>query len=264
MKKNGMNAKPTSLAAILLLAIPVTLVIVGLSRIRPDGISNFFIQLLRGEQISREDPNDAEYAELFADLARPETEPPRLLDSISLTEAFAQFPFAESYRHVYTVTYADGTRENTKCISLSRTGESYQVLIFDSALIDPQKLYLSATFDGQIYTVRDKQGNQRLYTPGEDFPLSSIAMLPDTDTFCAMLREHEQNPDASPLADCSAAVEESEQGRMLVLRFTDKETGSSEEYRYLLDYGILYSAVGMMDGVAWYTLETINFSDTPG
>ena len=261
MKKNSTGAKPTTLAAILLLSVLISLLIIGLSRVSPDGISDFFIDLLRGERSNHETPSDAEYADLFSALAGADTAPPRPLDSLSLTEAFAHFPFAESYTHIYTVRYSDGERESTKCISLTREGEAYQLLIFEGETVDPTKLYESIIFDGSVYVAQDMMGNRRVYTPGEDFPLSSVAMLPDTNTFCAILAEYEKDPSASPFSACSAVIEDAPEGRVLVLRFTDRETGSNEEYRYLLDYGILHSATGTRDGLVWYALDTIKFSD---
>lgn len=250
-----------STRAILALALIAALAVLALGLLQPTGIAELFARLLSGVGSSGEqDPEQQAYEAILDGLGQPETAAPRSLDALSLVEAFSQYPFADTYEHLYTVTYTDGQRSTTRCVSLTRAGEAYRILLFNGSKMAPGELLLSAEGDEETLQVRDTMGNQHLYLKGEDFPLSSVAMLPDTDTFCALLRDYEADPDTSPLSSCSAVVTDAPQGRMLTLTFVERDTGREEVYQYLLDYGILYSATSTQDGLTYYTLTTISFT----
>ncbi|MBR7185813.1 MAG: hypothetical protein IKD37_09440 [Clostridia bacterium] len=258
------NKKPLSLAAVALLALLALALIIGLSRIPIDGLTGLLSLLFsRGDDALT--PEQMAYETILAEMALPETvSPPSALDSLSLTEAFSQFAFADHYTHTYTVTYTDGNRTLTQCISLSRQGDAFKIALYEGTQPDPAALLRTGVHDGSTYQVEDNMGNSRLYVSGEDFPLASVAMLPDPDLFCDKLAEYERNPDASPFSDCAAVVSDTANGRLLTLRFTERATGSEEIYRYLLDYGILFDATSTRDGLLYYRLSTLAYSDGSG
>lgn len=252
--------KPFSVASVVLIALIAALLIFGLNRIPPDGLSNLLAKLIQGRDDTPLSPEQQAYETLFAEMALPETAAPRPIDSLSLTEAFAQFAFAEDYRHLYTVSYTDGERKLTRTVSLSRAGEAYELILFDGEKVNASSLLQTVRHDGETCVVEDSMGNEHLYLAGEDFPLASVAMQPDPNTFCALLEQYETDPAASPLSACTATVADSDKGRVLTLRFTDRASGREEEYHYLLDYGILYAATTRMGELVYYELQTQAFS----
>lgn len=206
-----------------------------------------------------EDPEQARYEALMQSLEPAETGAVRRLDSTSLLEAFALYPFADTYRQQYVVRYTDGERETARYVSLLRVGKAYRIMQFAGEKIDPSALLWMAECDGDSLKVEDRLGNKHLYLLGEDFPLASVALQPDPDDFCALLLAYEQSPDTSPLSVCTAELSEGVEGRELTLRFTYRESGQTEEYRYLLDRSILAEAKSTRDGVVYYRLETVSY-----
>ncbi|MBQ2768113.1 MAG: hypothetical protein IJF49_08580 [Clostridia bacterium] len=253
---------PPSVLLILILALVFALVIFGLAQLKPTGIADFLANLFGNDRDNPQENIAPEYALLLEQFADETAEAPIPVDALTLTEAFANFPFASHYTHQYTVSYTDGTRTSSHTISLTRSGEEYQILQYEGEQIDPNKLLFFARADASTFLLKDTLGNQHLYQLGEDFPFSSVAMLPDPEIFCEHLLAFEQRPTTSAYSACSAHIERHDAGRMLVLRFTEREGGGQEEYRYLLDYGILYSAVGTRGGEIYYTLDTLTFSTT--
>lgn len=213
-----------STKAILLAALAAVLAVLALSLLRPTGMAELFAKLIAGVGNNEQDPEQQAYAAIFDELRQPEPETPQSLNALSLVEAFSQYPFADTYEHIYTVTYTDGNRSTTRCVSLNRAGDDYRILLFNGNKVAPGELLLSAEGDAETFQVRDTMGNRHLYLKGDDFPISSVAMLPDTDSFCALLRDYETDPDASPLSSCSAVVSGTPEGRMLTLTFVERDT----------------------------------------
>lgn len=252
--------KPFSVASVVLIALMVALLIFGLNRLPPDGLSNLLARLMQGRDDTPLSPEQQAYETLFAEMALPETAAPRPIDALSLTEAFAQFAFAEDYNHLYTVRYTDGERQLVRTVSMNRAGAAYDLLLFDGEKVDGSTLLQTLHHDGETFIVKDTMGNEHLYLAGTDFPLSSVAMQPDPDTFCALLEEYETAPDTSPLSACTATVADSANGRVLTLHLTYRETGREEEYHYLLDYGILYAATSREGDLTYYEMKTLTYS----
>lgn len=252
--------KPFSVASVVAIALVAALLIYALNRLPPDGLSNLLARLIEGRDDAPLSPEQQAYEVIFNEIALPETSAPRPVDALSLTEAFAQFAFAEDYRHLYTVTYTDGRRSMTRTVSLTRTEENAQLAIFDGEEISTASLLQTLRHDGESCIIEDSMGNEHLYLPGTDFPLASAAMQPDPDTLCALLAQYEADPTASPLSACTAETADSEHGRILNLRFTDRATGRTEEYVYLLDYGILFSAAAREGDLTYYELKTTSFA----
>lgn len=255
--------KPFSVASVVLIALAAALLIYGLNSLPPDGLSNLLVKLIQGRDDGPMSPEQQAYETLFAEMAAPETSAPQPMDALSLTEAFAQFAFAEDYSHLYTVRYTDGERQVARTVALSRTKDAYELHLFDGEKAVASALRQSVQHDGESCVIEDAMGNRHLYLAGKDFPLSTVAMQPDPDTFCAMLEAHELSPDTSPLSSCEAAVADSDMGRVLTLRFTERDTGREEEYQYLLDYGILYAAASREGSLTYYELKTQGFSIDP-
>lgn len=257
--------KPFSVASVVVLALIAALLIYGLNRIPPDGLSNLLARLMQGRDDAPLSPEQQAYETIFAEIALPETAAPRPIDALTLTEAFAQFAFAEDYTHLYTVSYTDGTRRVNRTVSLNRKGKTYEMLLFDGEKINASALLQTVRHDGSTCIIEDSMGNEHLYLAGEVFPLSSVAMQPDPDTFCALLAQYEADPASSPLSACTAAIAYSPNGRVLTLRFTQRADGREEEYHYLLDHGILLSASSRQGDLVYYELKTQSFStDTAG
>ena len=262
-KPDSPKCRPPRVSAIILivvLALVFSLIIFALGQLNPTGIADLLANLFdRGNNSTQEDV-DPDYAAILDQLSNSPTSPPTDIDSISLTEAFANFPFAAAYEHLYTVTYADGARSSSRTVSLTRDGEDYRIVQYDGDQSNSRGMLWSAESTGDHFTVQDSLGNRQTYPKGSDFPLSSVALLPDPAQFCAELLAYEKDPDASPLSECSAQIAAADEMRVLILTFTRREDGSTEEYRYLMDYGILYSARGMRNGVIYYALDTVTFN----
>ena len=252
--------KPFSVASVVVIALIAALLIYTLNRLPPDGLSNLLARLIEGRDDLPLSPEQQAYEVIFDEIALPETSAPRPISALSLTEAFAQFAFADDYRHIYTAAYTDGQRRMVRTVSLTRFGEEAQLAIFDGEQINAASLLQTIRHDGDTCVIEDSMGNEHLYLPGTDFPLASAAMQPDPDTLCALLSQYEADPAASPISDCSAETADSAQGRMLTLRFTDCATGRTEEYIYLLDYGILFSAAAREGDLTYYELKTVSFA----
>ncbi|MBE6576487.1 MAG: hypothetical protein E7654_09485 [Ruminococcaceae bacterium] len=264
-RPDSRNRRPPRISAIILivaLALVFSLIIFGLGQLNPTGIADLLATLFNRDNDSTYEKDDPDYAVILEQLTGASTAAPTPIDSISLTEAFANFPFAATYDHLYTVTYADGTRSSTRTVSLTRNGEEYRIVQYDGDQSNPRGVLWSAESTGNDFTVQDSLGNRQTYPRGDDFPLSSVALLPDPDLFCAQLLAYEKDPDTSPLSECSAQIAHTDAMRLLILTFTRREDGSTEEYRYLMDYGILYSARGMRNGVIYYALDTVTFNPT--
>lgn len=261
--KNRRPQRITAIVLIVLLALIFSLIIFGLGQLNPTGIADLLASLFNRGDNSAQEGIDPNYAAILDQLGAAPTAPPTPIDSVSLTEAFANFPFSTAYDHLYTVTYADGTRSSTRTISLTRKGEDYRIVQYEGDQSNPRGVLWSAESAGDSFTVQDGLGNQQTYPKGDDFPLSSVALLPDPDLFCAQLLAYEKDPDSSPLSACSAQIAYADAMRLLILTFTHREDGGTEEYRYLMDYGILYSARGMRNGVIYYALDTVTFNPTP-
>lgn len=263
---DSQNRRPqriTAVVLIVLLALVFSLVIFGLGQLNPTGIADLLASLFNRNSGSEQEEIDPHYAAILDRLADAQTTPPSPLNSVSLTEAFANFPFSTAYEHLYTVTYADGTRSSTRTVSLTRKGEDYRIVQYEGDQSNPRGVLWSAQSAGDSFTVKDSLGNQHTYPKGDDFPLSSVALLPAHDLFCAQLLAYEKDPDNSPLTECSAQISSADTMRLLILTLTYREDGSTEEYRYLMDYGILYSARGMRNGVIYYALDTVTFNPQP-
>ncbi len=252
--------RPFSVASVVAIALIAALLIYALNRLPPDGLSNLLARLLEGRDDLPLSPEQQAYETIFYDIAIPETAAPRPVDALSLTEAFARFAFAEDYQHLYTVSYTDGDRTLTRTVSLSRAGSAYQLALFDGEKINASALLQTVRHDGETCIIEDTMGNEHLYLPGEDFPLSSVALQPEPATFSALLEQYEAAPADSPLSCCTAEVADSNHGRLLTLRFTYRGTDRTEEYLYLLDYGILFSATSRQGDLTYYTLKTQSFS----
>lgn len=260
------NRRPpriTAIVLIVLLALIFSLIIFGLGQLNPTGIADLLAALFSRENDSTHKNMDPDYAAILDQLADTPSAPPTPIDSVTLTEAFANFPFAATYEHLYTVTYADGTRSFTRTVSLTRKGEDYRIVQYEGDQSNPRGVLWSAESAGDSFTVQDSLGNRHTYPRGDDFPLSSVALLPDPDLFCAQLLAYEKDPDNAPFSECSAQISYADAMRLLTLTFTRRDDGGTEEYRYLMDYGILYSARGMRNGVIYYALDTVTFNPTP-
>lgn len=260
------NLRPKHIAAIVLivlLALVFSLIIFGLGQLNPTGIADLLASLFNRGDNDIQEGIDPDYAAILEQLADAPTSPPTPIDSVSLTEAFANFPFSTTYEHLYTVTYADGTRSTDRTVSLTRLGEDYRIVQYEGDQSNPGGVLWMAESTGDSFTVQDGLGNRHTYPKGDDFPFSSVALIPDTDLFCAQMLAYENDPDSSPLTACSAQISVADTMRLLILTFTYREDRSTEEYRYLMDYGILYSARGMRNGVIYYALDTVTFNPTP-
>ena len=261
--KNRRPQRMTAIVLIVLLALIFSLIIFGLGQLNPTGIADLLASLFNRGNNSAQEGIDPNYAVILDQLAGVSTAPPTPIDSISLTEAFANFPFSTAYDHLYTVTYTDGTRSSTRTVSMTRNGADYRIVQYEGDQSNPRGVLWSAESTGDSFTVKDSLGNQQTYPKGDDFPLSSVALLPDPDVFCAQLLAYEKDPNSSPLTECSAQIAYADTMRLLILTFTYREDGGTEEYRYLMDYGILYSARGMRNGVIYYALDTVTFNPNP-
>ncbi len=252
--------KPITASAIgiTLLALTVTLAILALSRMPPDGLTSFLSNLFAERDNGPLSPEQQAYETLFAELAMPETAAPRPLDLPALEEAFAQFAFVETYSQVYTVRYTDGVREQLHTVVLDRTPTDYTMAVYDGDTTDASARVQSLRRVGDSFRVEDARGNESRYPIGQDFPFASVAHQPDPAALTADLALYTQDPAASPYTECAATLSDSEYGRMLVLRFADAQVES--EYRYLLDYGILYAAEAKQGDLVYYRLETKSFS----
>lgn len=260
------NLRPkhiTAIVLIVLLALVFSLIIFGLGQLNPTGIADLLASLFHRGDSNTPESIDPDYAAILDRLNGAPVTPLTPIDSVSLTEAFANFPFSTAYEHLYTVTYADGTRSSSRTVSLTRKGEDYRIVQYEGDQSKPGGILWSAESAGDSFTVQDSLGNRHTYPKGDDFPLSSVALLPDPDLFCAQMLAYEKAPDRSPLTECSAQISTADTMRLLILTFTYREDGSTEEYRYLMDYGILYSARGMRNGVIYYALDTMTFNPTP-
>jgi len=255
--------RPFSVASVVAIALIAALLVFTLNRLPPNWMAGLLTRLMQGRDDLPLSPEQLAYETIFHEIALPETAPPHPVDALSLTEAFSQFAFAEDYRHLYTVTYTDGDRTLTRTVSLARTGSAYQLVLFDGEKIGTSSLLQTVRHDGESCIIEDSIGNEHLYLPGEDFPLSSVALQPEPAAFCSLLEQFETNPAASPLSACSAEVADSDHGRLLTLRFTYRDSGRTEEYLYLLDYGILFSASSRQGDLTFYQLKTQSFSTDP-
>lgn len=263
---DSQNRRPkriTAVILIVLLALVFSLIIFGLGQLNPTGIADLLAALFNRRDNNTQEGIDPDYAAILDQLTATPTTPPTPIDSVSLTEAFANFPFSTAYEHLYTVTYADSTRSSTRTVSMTRDGEDYRIVQYEGDQSNPRGVLWTAESAGDSFTVRDSLGNTHTYPRGDDFPLSSVALLPDPDLFCAQLLAYEKDPDNAPLTECSAQIAYADAMRLLILTFTHREDGGTEEYRYLMDYGILYSARGMRNGVIYYALDTVTFNPNP-
>lgn len=254
--------KPITASAIgvTLMALVVTLAILALSRMPPDGLSNFLSSLFSARDDTPLSPEQQAYETLFAELAMPETAAPRPIDAPSLEEAFTQFAFVEEYSQVYTVRYADGTREQVQTVSLNRTPEAYTLVVYDGDTPDAAHRRMSLRQVGKAFRVEDAQGNEHRYPVGEDFPFASVAMQPDPARLIDDLKQYLQSPESYPASSCEATLADSDHGRLLTLKFVNTAEATVAEYHYLLDYGILFAATEKKGDLVYYRLETTSFS----
>lgn len=246
---------------ILLLALAFALLIFALGHLRLAFFADWLSGLFGRDGDHSANAGDAHYEALLDQLRQPGAEPVPL-DALTLTEAFAHYAFELNYRHVYTVSYADGGRSADYTAELARQEDQYRLTIYRGTQAQEDAVLYLADLDGSAFQTVDGMDNRHLYPAGEDFPYFSVVMQPNPDAIIEMLREYERSPDTAALSACTVTLELTERGRRLTVRCTERDTGRTGEYAYLLDYGILESAAVTENGVVWYTLTTRSVSSS--
>lgn len=259
----GKPKKLSPALLILLLALVFALLIFALGTIRFDSFSDWLGGLFLDEPDIPENNNDLHYEALLEQLREPNAQPVPI-DSMTLAEAFTHYAFDASYRHIYTVTYHDGTREAAYTVALDRTDEQYQLSLYRGTGTKEENLLYGGQLSNSAFRTYDGMDNRHLYASGRDFPYYSVVLQPNPEGILEMLRSYEADPAQSPLSACTVTLEMTARGRRLVVACTERETGETGEYAYLLDYGVLESASAVRGGVTWYTLTTQSISPTSG